>query len=61
MRPNGLDADGLVVSGGHFRATRHRVHQPPASQANEERLSLVLFNGSKGDLRMQPAWGKPST
>ena len=48
----------LVVSGGHFRATRHRVHQPPPSQENVERLSLVLFNGSKGDLRMEPAWGE---
>ena len=46
-----------VVSGGHFRATRHRVAQPPDSQSTFERLSLVCFNGSKGDLRMQPCWG----
>ncbi|GJN83837.1 gibberellin 3-beta hydroxylase [Purpureocillium lilacinum] len=44
-----------IVSGGHFKATRHRVFQPPADQLNEERLSLVLFNSSIGDLRMAPA------
>jgi isopenicillin N synthase-like dioxygenase len=48
----------VVVSGGHFRATRHRVAQPPDSQSTFERLSLVCFNGSKGDLRMQPCWGE---
>ena len=46
-----------IVSGGHFKATRHRVFQPPADQRNEERLSLVLFNSSVGDLRMAPAKG----
>lgn len=47
-----------IVSGGHFKATRHRVYKPPADQLNEERLSLVLFNSSVGDLRMGPAEGK---
>lgn len=47
-----------IVSGGHFKATRHRVFKPPADQLYEERLSLVLFNSSVGDLRMQPAQGK---
>ena len=47
-----------IVSGGHFKATRHRVYKPPADQLNEERLSLVLFNSSLGDLRMTPAAGK---
>ncbi|KAL3438414.1 hypothetical protein BDV09DRAFT_205260 [Aspergillus tetrazonus] len=45
-----------IVSGGHFKATRHRVYKPPADQLNEERLSLVLFNSSVGELRMQPAY-----
>ncbi|KAL5363297.1 Clavaminate synthase-like protein [Aspergillus floccosus] len=44
-----------IVSGGHFKATRHRVFKPPADQLHEERLSLVLFNSSIGNLRMAPA------
>lgn len=47
-----------IVSGGHFKATRHRVYKPPVDQLDQERLSLVLFNSSIGDLRMQPAYGK---
>lgn len=46
-----------IVSGGHFKATRHRVYKPPADQLEFERLSLVLFNSSLGELRMQPAYG----
>ncbi|KAL6230644.1 hypothetical protein BDW75DRAFT_234248 [Aspergillus navahoensis] len=48
-----------IVSGGHFKATRHRVYKPPADQLSEERLSLVLFNSSVGELRMQPAYESP--
>ncbi|KAJ5732090.1 hypothetical protein N7493_003571 [Penicillium malachiteum] len=48
-----------IVSGGHFKATRHRVYKPPVDQLNEERLSLVLFNSSVGDLRMAPASDSP--
>jgi isopenicillin N synthase-like dioxygenase len=44
-----------IVSGGHFKATRHRVFKPPADQAHEERLSIVQFNSSVGDMRMTPA------
>lgn len=47
-----------IVSGGHFKATRHRVYQPPADQLHEERLSLVLFNSSLGNMRMEPAYCK---
>jgi isopenicillin N synthase-like dioxygenase len=47
-----------IVSGGHFKATRHRVFKPPIDQRNHERLSLVLFNSSVGDLRMTPAAGR---
>lgn len=47
-----------IVSGGHFKATRHRVYKPPADQLHQERLSLVLFNSSVGDLRMTPAAGE---
>lgn len=48
-----------IVSGGHFRATRHRVYRPPADQLHEERLSLVMFNSSQGDLPMEPALVSP--
>lgn len=47
-----------IVSGGHFKATRHRVFKPPVDQLQQERLSLVLFNSSVGDLPMGPAYGK---
>jgi isopenicillin N synthase-like dioxygenase len=47
-----------IVSGGHFKATKHRVYKPPADQAHEERLSIVQFNSSVGDLRMTPAAGE---
>lgn len=47
-----------IVSGGHFKATRHRVYKPPVDQLHEERLSLVLFNSSVGDMRMAPAAGE---
>lgn len=43
-----------IVSGGHFKATRHRVFKPPVDQLSQQRLSLVLFNSSVGDLRMSP-------
>ncbi|GAD94114.1 hypothetical protein PVAR5_2735 [Paecilomyces variotii No. 5] len=48
-----------IVSGGHFKATLHRVAEPPEDQRHEQRLSLVLFNGSKGDMRLQPALESP--
>lgn len=48
-----------IVSGGHFKATLHRVFQPPADQLDQERLSLVLFNSSVGELRMTPAVESP--
>jgi hypothetical protein len=47
-----------IVSGGHFKATRHRVFKPPVDQLQQERLSLVLFNSSLGDMRMAPARGE---
>ncbi|KAJ5652951.1 hypothetical protein N7507_010377 [Penicillium longicatenatum] len=48
-----------IVSGGHFKATRHRVFKPPVDQTHEARLSLVLFNSSVGNLRMTPAQESP--
>ncbi len=46
-----------IVSGGHFKATRHRVFEPPVDQLHEERLSLVIFQASNGDFKMTPAEG----
>ncbi|KAL7421073.1 hypothetical protein Q5752_003957 [Cryptotrichosporon argae] len=48
-----------LVSGGHFRATRHRVVDPPADQMRSDRLSIVLFQAAEGDLRMEPAYESP--
>ncbi|WRT70487.1 uncharacterized protein IL334_007485 [Kwoniella shivajii] len=48
-----------IVSGGHFKATRHRVYKPPADQAHEERLSIVMFESSVGGIRMTPAEASP--
>ncbi|KAK8864129.1 hypothetical protein IAR55_001375 [Kwoniella newhampshirensis] len=48
-----------ILSGGHFKATRHRVFEPPEDQRDEERLSLVLFNASEGSLRMTPCMDSP--
>ncbi|WVQ63226.1 hypothetical protein V866_005544 [Kwoniella sp. B9012] len=48
-----------IVSGGHFKATRHRVFKPPVDQLNSERLSIVQFNSSIGELRMTPAADSP--
>ncbi|KAI4594788.1 hypothetical protein KJ359_007591 [Pestalotiopsis sp. 9143b] len=48
-----------IVSGGHFKATRHRVYKPPVDQLQSERLSLVLFNSSVGSLPMAPAYESP--
>ncbi|KUJ14690.1 Clavaminate synthase-like protein [Mollisia scopiformis] len=48
-----------VISGGHFKATLHKVSEPPADQQHEQRLSLVFFNGSKGDMRLKPVTESP--
>ncbi|CZR64271.1 related to leucoanthocyanidin dioxygenase [Phialocephala subalpina] len=48
-----------VISGGHFKATLHKVSEPPIDQQHEQRLSLVLFNGSKGDMRLKPITESP--
>ncbi|WVF70356.1 hypothetical protein IAT40_005146 [Kwoniella sp. CBS 6097] len=48
-----------IVSGGHFKATRHRVYKPPVDQLTYERLSIVQFSSSLGDLRMTPAHASP--
>jgi isopenicillin N synthase-like dioxygenase len=48
-----------VISGGHFKATLHKVAEPPEDQQHEQRLSLVQFNASKGDMRLRPVKESP--
>ena len=48
-----------IVSGGHFKATKHKVTDTPEDQEHCERLSLVQFNASIGDMRLAPAVGSP--
>ncbi|OCF31057.1 flavonol synthase [Kwoniella heveanensis CBS 569] len=43
-----------ILSGGHFKATLHKVNKPPADQSTFERLSIVQFNSGIGDLRLEP-------
>lgn len=48
-----------VLSGGHFKATLHKVSSPPEDQEHEQRLSLVLFTAPKGHVRLKPAVESP--
>lgn len=48
-----------IISGGHFKATRHKVTNTPKDQEHEQRLSLVQFNASAGHLRLAPAIESP--
>ncbi|KAK4955097.1 hypothetical protein LTR10_007291 [Elasticomyces elasticus] len=48
-----------IVSGGHFKATKHKVTDTPADQQQYERLSLVQFNASMGEKRLSPAVESP--
>jgi len=48
-----------IISGGHFKATKHKVTDTPADQEHCERLSLVQFNASIGDMRLAPAMESP--
>ncbi|KAK5115896.1 hypothetical protein LTR62_000352 [Meristemomyces frigidus] len=48
-----------IISGGHFKATKHKVTSTPADQVEFERLSLVQFNASVGGMRLTPAVQSP--
>ncbi|KAK4686180.1 hypothetical protein P7C73_g3952, partial [Tremellales sp. Uapishka_1] len=48
-----------VISAGHFKATLHRVVEPPADQLYDDRLSLILFQAVKGDLILKPIEDSP--
>jgi isopenicillin N synthase-like dioxygenase len=52
--------EGLeIVSGGHFKATKHKVADTPSDQEHLERLSIVQFNASIGDQQLVPALSSP--
>lgn len=48
-----------IVSGGHFKATLHKVADTPPDQQHLERLSIVQFNASLGDVKLAPAMESP--
>lgn len=48
-----------IISGGHFKATKHKVTDTPADQEAFQRLSIVQFNASVGDMRLAPAVESP--
>lgn len=48
-----------VISGGHFKATLHKVAQPPEDQRDCQRLSIVMFNASQADMRLKPMTESP--
>ncbi len=48
-----------IISGGHFKATRHKVADTPADQRHLQRLSIVQFNACIGSLRVAPVSESP--
>ena len=48
-----------ILSGGHFKATKHKVTGTPRDQEHLERLSIVHFNASAGNMRLAPAVESP--
>ncbi|KAI0797310.1 hypothetical protein BC629DRAFT_1502893 [Irpex lacteus] len=47
------------LSGGFYKATIHRVFQPPEDQRGYERLSLIYFGYPDEDVKLLPASGSP--
>lgn len=53
-------ADALqFLSGGLFKATRHRVMRPPNDQADIIRYILIHFARVRRDLPLNPIWDSP--
>ncbi|WWC72411.1 uncharacterized protein I206_106373 [Kwoniella pini CBS 10737] len=53
-------ADALeFLTGGVFKATRHRVIRPPSDQADIIRYILIHFARVKRDLELNPIWESP--
>jgi len=47
------------LSGGHYRATIHRVVQPPPDQQKYERLGVFYFATSNDDVKLVPLLQSP--
>lgn len=47
------------LSGGFYKATIHRVFQPPEDQRGYERLSLIYFGYPDEDVKLLPVSGSP--
>ncbi len=43
-----------MLSGGYYKATIHRVFQPPADQRGHTRLGLFFFGHPDDDVRLVP-------
>ncbi|KAK8847452.1 hypothetical protein IAR55_005310 [Kwoniella newhampshirensis] len=53
-------ADALeFLTGGVFKATRHRVIRPPSDQANLIRYILIHFARVRRNLPLEPIWDSP--
>ncbi|KAM5546259.1 hypothetical protein V8D89_000385 [Ganoderma adspersum] len=48
-----------MLSGGHYKATIHRVFQPPADQRGYTRLTLLYFAYADHDVRLVPFKDSP--
>lgn len=59
MAPVNQPANGTVLTGGVFKATRHRVIRPPSDQANIMRYILIHFARARLDLPLEPIWDSP--
>lgn len=47
------------LSGGFYKATIHRVVQPPEDQRNHTRLGLIYFTVPDEDVKLVPFTGSP--
>ncbi len=48
-----------MFSGGYYKATIHRVVQPPADQRGYTRLGLLYFAYADADVRLVPSAESP--
>ena len=48
-----------MLSGGYYKATIHRVVQPPADQHGHTRLGVFYFGMVNDDVRLAPVHGSP--
>lgn len=48
-----------IISGGHFKATLHKVSDIPPDQVHLDRLGIMQFANPGGQLRLAPAMESP--